>query len=112
MESFPFDNTSPVYKIGNKIFSIINLNYPYSINLKCDPEKAIELREEFDDVLPGYHMNKKHWNTILLTNKIKDKLIKDWIDDSYNLVLNSLSKKEKLMIPKQECKKWKELYYY
>ena len=67
---------------------------PASI-LKCDPEKAVELREQYDAVQAGYHMNKKHWNTVLLDNSIPDKLIRQWIDDSYDLVVEGLTKKEK-----------------
>lgn len=92
-ESFPFDETTLVFKVANKMFCLTNLTPPLSINLKCDPEKAIELREQFEDVIPGYHMNKIHWNTIKLDGTIRDYLIEDWIDDSYNLVYNSLPKK-------------------
>ena len=97
-ESLPFNEDSPVYKVMEKIFLITNLNPPYSINIKCDPEKAIELRERYDAVIPGYHMNKKHWNTVLLDNSVGDNLIYEWIYDSYNLVTEKLNKtnKEKL----------------
>jgi len=94
-ESLPFNEDSPVYKVVSKIFLIANLTPPFSINLKCDPEKAVELREQYPAVAPGYHMNKLHWNTILLENSIPDKLILNWIDDSYNLAANCLTKKEK-----------------
>jgi len=94
-EELPFDEDSPVYKVMGKIFAITSLTPPYSINLKCDPEKAIELRERYDAVSPGYHMNKIHWNTIDLSENIPPKLIKEWIDHSYDLVVNGLTKKEK-----------------
>jgi predicted DNA-binding protein (MmcQ/YjbR family) len=94
-EEFSFDEDSPVYKVIGKIFAITSLTLPYSINLKCDPEKAAELREKYNAVTPGYHMNKTHWNTIDLENNISPKLIKEWIDDSYDLVVRGLSKKEK-----------------
>ena len=94
-ESLPFNEDSPVYKVMSKIFLIANLTPPTSINLKCDPEKAVELRERYLAVTPGYHMNKRHWNTVMLDNSIQDKLILSWIDDSYNLVANGLTKKEK-----------------
>lgn len=94
-EELPFDEDSPVYKVMGKIFAIINLTTPFSINLKCDPEKAIELRERFDAVAPGYHMNKIHWITIELESNIPTKLINDWIDHSYELVVNGLPKKDK-----------------
>lgn len=99
-ESLPFDEFSPVYKVVNKIFLISNLEPPYSINVKCSPEKAVELREEYESVQPGYHMNKKHWNTIILNGDIPSKLIYELIDHSYELVVNSLSKKEKILLDK------------
>ena len=70
-------------------------NDPLSFNVKCDPEKAIELREEFPCVQPGYHMNKKHWNTISADGSVNDKQLKEWIDNSYDLVVSGLTKKEK-----------------
>jgi predicted DNA-binding protein (MmcQ/YjbR family) len=94
-EELPFDEDSPVYKVMGKIFAITNLTPPYSINLKCDPEKAIELRERYDAVTPGYHMNKTHWNTIELGSNIPPKLIKEWIDHSYELVVTGLPKKDR-----------------
>ena len=99
-ESLPFDEESPVYKVMSKIFLIANLNPPVSINIKCDPEKAVELRERYEAVTPGYHMNKKHWNTVELDNFTKPKFIYEWIDHSYELVVNGLSKKEKAELEK------------
>ncbi len=77
------------------MFCLTNLDHPNSINLKCDPELAAELRERYIEVTPGYHMNKKHWNTIALNGTLSDKVILSWIDHSYELVVASLSKKEK-----------------
>ncbi|NWF89660.1 MAG: MmcQ/YjbR family DNA-binding protein [Ignavibacteriaceae bacterium] len=94
-EELPFDEVSPVYKVCGKIFVIVSLTPPYSINLKCDPEKAIELREKYDAVTPGYHMNKTHWNTVELGSNIPSKLIREWIDHSYELVVNGLNRKTK-----------------
>lgn len=94
-EELPFDEDSPVYKVMGKIFVIASLTPPHSINLKCDPEKAVELRERYDAVTPGYHMNKLHWNTIDLESNIPPKLIMEWIDHSYDLVVNGLPKKDK-----------------
>ncbi len=94
-EELPFDEDSAVYKVMGKIFVIANLTPPYSVNLKCDPEQAIELRERYDAVTPGYHMNKTHWNTIDLESNIPPKLIKEWIDHSYELVVNGLPKKDR-----------------
>ena len=87
-EGFPFGENTLVFKINNKIFLLASLlATPLQFNVKCDPEKAIDLREEFpENILPGYHMNKKHWNTIIADGKLKDKLIKEMIDESYRLV--------------------------
>jgi len=94
-ESFPFDDTTLVFKVLNKMFALVSLKDNHSINLKCDPDKAIELREHFTSVLPGYHMNKKLWNTVMLDDSIPDKLIKEWIDDSYALIVDKLPGKLK-----------------
>ncbi len=93
-ESFPFDNDTLVFKVLNKMFVLVNLDCRLSINLKCDPEKALELREHYLAVLPGYHMNKRLWNTVLLNGTLDNDLVKSWIDDSYNLVVAKLPKKE------------------
>ena len=94
-ESFPFDETTLVFKVHNKMFALFSLEKdPLRINLKCNPEKALELREEYAQVLPGYHMNKKHWNTIVVED-LPLTLIHQWIDESYQLVWDSLPKKLK-----------------
>jgi predicted DNA-binding protein (MmcQ/YjbR family) len=85
-ESFPFGDDTLVFKADEKIFALVNLNGELSINLKCDPSLAIELRERYSSVIAGYHMNKKHWNTVMLDGTIPDKEILSWIDHSYNLV--------------------------
>ena len=95
MECFPFDEDTLVFKVMGKMFAMISLSDPDNINLKCDPEKAIRLREEFSCVEPGYHMSKKHWNTVYFNREAGDKLLKEWIDDSYDLVVASLPKKLK-----------------
>jgi predicted DNA-binding protein (MmcQ/YjbR family) len=87
-ESFPFGNDTLVFKAAGRIFALANLDGDLSINLKCDPVLAIELRERFSSVKPGYHMNKKHWNTIYFDGTIPDKEIFSWIDHSYNLITN------------------------
>ena len=95
-ETFPFGPDTIVYKVGGKVFLITGLDSEeLRFNVKCDPEKAIELREEFSCVLPGYHMNKKHWNTIVVDGSVSIKQLKVWIDHSYELVANSLSKNKK-----------------
>ncbi len=93
VEIFPFDRKTLVFKVGGKMFSLADVDGFYSINLKCSPEQAIEYRERFSAVEPGYHMNKKHWNTVYLNNDVDDVLLKKMIDESYDLVFNSLSKK-------------------
>lgn len=85
-EGFPFGEDTLVFKAFGKMFALANLNGELSVNLKCDPEKAIELREIYPAVEPGYHMNKKHWNTVRIDGSIPQGLIKEWINHSYNLV--------------------------
>jgi predicted DNA-binding protein (MmcQ/YjbR family) len=85
-ESFPFGDDTLVFKTGGKIFALVNLDGDLSINLKCEPAFAIELRERYTSVIPGYHMNKTHWNTINLDGTIPDKEIFSWIDHSYERV--------------------------
>jgi len=85
-ESFPFGEDTLVFKVDGKIFALVNLDGDLSINLKCDPAFALELRERFSSVTPGYHMNKKHWNTVMLDGSIPDKEVFSWIDHSYNLI--------------------------
>jgi predicted DNA-binding protein (MmcQ/YjbR family) len=94
-EEFPFDETTLVFKVMGKMFALTDLEEDFSINLKCDPEKAIELREKYPKVLPGYHMNKKHWNTIIIDGSVPDNLLYSWIDDSYQLMVEKLPKKVK-----------------
>ena len=86
-ESFPFDDETLVFKVEGKIFALVNLEGDLSINLKCDPELALELRERYSAVIPGYHMNKKYWNTILIDGTIPDREVYSWIDHSYDEVL-------------------------
>lgn len=94
-EEFPFDNNTLVFKVMGKMFALCDVDEFKSINLKCDPIKAIQLREEFPGiVIPGYHMNKKHWNTVVMDNNIPDEKINEWIRDSYDLVVAKLPKKD------------------
>lgn len=86
-EGFPFGAGALVFKAAGKMFLLLSLDEtPLRMNVKCHPEKAVALREAFSYVLPGYHMNKKHWNTIVLEPDLHGDQIKEWIDDSYNLV--------------------------
>ena len=95
-EGFPFDNETLVFKVGGKLFLLTGItSQPLQFNVKCDPQKAIELREKYSYVLPGYHMNKAHWNTVVCTEKASKKLVLQWIDDSYALIINSLPKKKR-----------------
>lgn len=97
-EEFPFDETTLVFKVAGKIFALTNVDLFSSINIKCDPEEAVFLREQYASVKPGYHMNKKHWNTVLMDGSVPDKILKKWIDDSYKLVFQGLSEKQKELI--------------
>lgn len=97
-EEFPFGEDTLVYKVMGKMFALTDLEAFESINLKCDPETAVQLREQYASVLPGYHMNKKHWITVLMDGSISDQLIRQWIGDSYQLVVASLSKSQKLKL--------------
>jgi predicted DNA-binding protein (MmcQ/YjbR family) len=93
-ESLPFDDVTLVFKVCDKMFALLNIDGDLSINLKCDPEKAISLREEHSSVIPGYHMNKKYWNTIILDGSLPEKLIREWIDHSYDEVIKKLPGKQ------------------
>ncbi|MBE0650178.1 MAG: MmcQ/YjbR family DNA-binding protein [Bacteroidales bacterium] len=94
-ESFPFGESTLVFKVAGKMFALLNLHYPLSVNLKCNPEKAIELREHYSDITPGFHMNKRHWNTIDIEQLSDDTLLKSLINHSYNLVSKKKNKKDK-----------------
>lgn len=86
-EGFPFGEETLVFKTNNKIFLLVSLDSePMQFNVKCEPEKAIELREEYDCVLPGYHMNKKHWNTIIVNGTLTNKQLQEMVQHSYILV--------------------------
>lgn len=98
-EGFPFDSETLVFKVCGKMFLLLSLDSnPLQINLKCEPSTAIQLRERYTSVLPGYHMNKDHWNTILLDGAVPRKTVQTWIDESYRLVVNTLPKKERIKI--------------
>ena len=92
-EEFPFNETTLVFKVKGKMFALTSLEGDFSINIKCDPEIAIMIREEYTAVIPGYHMSKKHWNTIAIDGTVPQNLILQWIDDSYRLVIATLPKK-------------------
>ena len=94
-ESFPFDESTLVFKVAGKMFALLSLEAPdFRVNLKCDPERAIELREHYaTNIIPGFHMNKKHWNTVIMDSCLKLELFKELTDHSYDLVVKSLTKK-------------------
>jgi predicted DNA-binding protein (MmcQ/YjbR family) len=93
-ESFPFDNETIVFKVGNKMFALADIEEFNSFNVKCDPDRAIDIRERFQAVRPGYHMNKKHWNTVSVNMDLNDKELQEQVIHSYELILNSLPKKK------------------
>lgn len=92
-ESFPFDAETLVFKVGGKMFALMALEKGDGVNLKCDPERAVDLRDKYDGVLPGYHMSKVHWNTIKINSDVPDDLFYELIDHSYTLVMQKLPKK-------------------
>lgn len=100
-EGFPFDDSTLVFKVAGKMFALISLQKweigKKNINLKCDPEKAISLREKYTAIFPGYHMSKKHWNTVDVSDaEISDDFLKTLIDHSYDCVISSFSQKKRL----------------
>ena len=93
-DSFPFDETTLVFKVMGKMFALTGLdNDEFKVNLKCDPERSAELREEYAEIEPGFHMNKFHWNTVNFEGELSDSFLKELIDDSYNLVVAKFTKK-------------------
>lgn len=92
----PFGEYTLCFKVGGKIFALTDIeSKPLSFNVKCDPDKAVTLREQYDCVKPGYHMNKKHWNTIIADGSASRQLLQEWIDHSYDLVVASLPKSQR-----------------
>ena len=94
-EEFPFGSETLVFKVMGKMFALSSIEDFSSINLKVDPEEGIELREKYDAVKPGYHMNKKHWITVSMDGSIPDKQVYQWIENSYQLVVSALTKRQK-----------------
>ena len=95
-EDFPFDFDTLVIKVSKRMFALIPLNTePLRVNLKCDPLEAILLRQEHDAITPGYHMNKQHWNTVMLDGSLPDELVRKMIDNSYNLVVKGLTRAQR-----------------
>ncbi len=93
-ETFPFGEDTLVFKVGGKMFLLTSLSQtPLQFNAKCDPDRAVELREEYEAIIPGYHMNKQHWNTVIIDGTIPARLLNRMIDESYDLIVQSLPKK-------------------
>lgn len=98
-EDFPFGEDTLVFKVMGKMFAATNIEEEnLRVNLKCDPERTIQLREEHEDIIPGYHMNKKHWNTVYLEKDLPGRLKTELIDHSYDLVVKSLKKSDREML--------------
>ncbi|MFY0625151.1 MAG: MmcQ/YjbR family DNA-binding protein [Reichenbachiella sp.] len=97
-EDFPFDEHTIVFKVMNKMFALADVDNFEFTNLKCDPELAIQLRETFSCVRPGYHMNKKHWNSVDIDGTVSDQKIFEWVDHSYDMVVQGLTKKDKALL--------------
>ncbi len=94
-EETPFGPRTLVFKVCGKMFALTDMDSFESVNLKCDPERAVQLREEHGGILPGYHMNKQHWNTVLMDGSVRNDLVRELLDHSYGLVVASLPKKVK-----------------
>jgi predicted DNA-binding protein (MmcQ/YjbR family) len=96
-QGFPFGPTAAVFKVGGKVFAIVGVEgNPGSVSLKCDPGYAVALREEYQAVTPGYHLDKRHWNTVELDGSVPDDVLTDWIQDSYDLVNASLPRSKRV----------------
>lgn len=102
-EDFPFDENTLAFKVMDKIFALTNVNKFEYINLKCDPVKAATLRTLYEDVQPGFHMNKRHWNSINPQGALDDEILQEWISDSYKLVVEGLPRKKQ-----RELEKWEK----
>jgi predicted DNA-binding protein (MmcQ/YjbR family) len=95
-ETFPFDEVTLVFKVMGKMFALIPLDNPVlQVSMKCNPEKAMQLREEYSSIVPAWHFNQKHWNTVVISPEISEKMIKNLITHSYDLVVDGLPKKTK-----------------
>lgn len=104
-EHFPFDEDTLVFKVGGKMFALASLSQwekgEASVNLKCEPDRALELRAQYEGVQPGYHMSKVHWNTVTVESDVPGRLLRELIDHSYELVMGSLTKKLQAEIASQ-----------
>ncbi|MEV8591497.1 MmcQ/YjbR family DNA-binding protein [Streptomyces sp. NPDC052012] len=100
VEDFPFNPETSVFKVQGKLFALTNLDArPLKVNLKCDPEDAIRLRAEYDGlIVPGWHMNKRHWNTVVVDGALPDALVRELVEDSYDLVVAGLPRADRLRL--------------
>ena len=96
IEDFPFGPEHSVFKVGGKIFALSALDRtPLEVSVKCEPELAVQLRDSYDAIRPGYHLNKRHWNTVTLDGSLPYDLIRDLVEDSYDLVVSALPKRKR-----------------
>ena len=97
IEDFPFGPQHSVFKVGGKMFALSALDRrPLEVSVKCEPELAVQLRDSYAAIRPGYHLNKRHWNTITLDGSLPDQLVRDLIEDSYDLVVSGLPKRTRV----------------
>jgi predicted DNA-binding protein (MmcQ/YjbR family) len=105
-ETTPFGPEALVYKVCGKMFAVtVPEDFPARINLKCDPQRAVELRDEYKGIKPGWHMNKKHWNTVMLDGSVPPKLVRELVEHSYQLVVEALPKKSKEALKSRKLKR-------
>ncbi len=115
-EEEPFGPDTIVYKVAGKVYALSTYQSPLAVNLKCDPTRAQELRNRYDAVQPGYHMNKKHWNTVTIDGSLPQSLLLELIEHSYDLVVNGLPKKAQKKVkemsknPESEIENWRETF--
>ncbi|MEI5100534.1 MmcQ/YjbR family DNA-binding protein [Streptomyces sp. PmtG] len=99
VEDFPFGPETSVFKVAGKLFALSALDgRPLTVNLKCDPEIALQLRAQYPEIIPGWHMNKRHWNTVTIDGELPDQLVRELVEDSYDLVVAGLPRAERLRL--------------
>ncbi|MFG2380628.1 MmcQ/YjbR family DNA-binding protein [Streptomyces avermitilis] len=100
VEDFPFTPETSVFKVQGKLFALTRLDaLPLTVNLKCDPDDAVRLRSEYEGlIIPGYHMNKRHWNTVMVDGELPDRLVRELVEDSYDLVVAGLPRADRLRL--------------
>ena len=102
VEEFPFGPETSVFKVAGKIFALTALDRtPLEVSVKCEPEIAVDLRDSYPAIRPGYHLNKRHWNTITLDDSLPDQLVRDQVEDSYDLVVSALPKRTRATLGRQ-----------